>query len=40
VDRVAEARCDDPRCLKRRGWEYDADTPLDADGADGGSVPR
>jgi hypothetical protein len=32
---VAEACCDDSQCLKRREWEYDADTPLSVDGGDG-----
>ncbi|TKX77681.1 hypothetical protein EXE53_25295, partial [Halorubrum sp. SD626R] len=31
----AEACCDDSQCLKRREWEYDADTELDVDGGDG-----
>jgi hypothetical protein len=35
VDWVAEACCDDSQCLKRREWEYDADTPLSTDGGDG-----
>ena len=35
VDWVAEACCDDSECLKRREWEYDADTPLAVDGGDG-----
>ena len=35
VDRVAEACCDDSQCLKRREWEYDADTPLSVDAGDG-----
>jgi len=35
VERVAEACCDDSQCLKRREWEYDAETELDADGGDG-----
>jgi hypothetical protein len=35
VDWVAEACCADSECLKRREWEYDADTPLSVDGGDG-----
>jgi len=35
VDRVAEACCDDSQCLKRREWEYDAETPLSVDGGSG-----
>jgi hypothetical protein len=35
VDWVAEACCDDSQCLKRREWEYDEETELDADGGDG-----
>ena len=35
VDWVAEACCVDSECLKRREWEYDADTPLAVDGGDG-----
>ncbi|WP_372911938.1 DR2241 family protein [Salinigranum sp.] len=35
VNWVAEATCDDSQCLKRREWEYDADTDLDVDGGDG-----
>jgi len=35
VDWVAEACCDDSQCLKRREWEYDAETDLDVDGGDG-----
>ena len=35
VNWVAEACCDDSQCLKRREWEYDADTDLDVDGGDG-----
>ncbi|MEF8886143.1 MAG: DR2241 family protein [Haloarculaceae archaeon] len=35
VDWVAEACCVDSQCLKRREWEYDADTPLSVDGGDG-----
>ncbi|MEF8783500.1 MAG: DR2241 family protein [Haloarculaceae archaeon] len=35
VEWVAEACCDDSQCLKRREWEYDEDTDLDADGGDG-----
>jgi hypothetical protein len=32
VEWVAEACCDDSQCLKRREWEYDAGTGLDAGG--------
>jgi hypothetical protein len=35
VEWVANACCDDSQCLKRREWEYDADTELDADPGDG-----
>jgi len=35
VNWVAEACCDDSQCLKRREWEYDAETDLDVDGGDG-----
>jgi len=35
VEWVAEACCDDSQCLKRREWEYDGETDLDADGGDG-----
>ncbi|QIO23512.1 DR2241 family protein [Haloarcula sp. JP-L23] len=35
VNWVAEACCDDSQCLKRREWQYDADTDLDVDGGDG-----
>jgi hypothetical protein len=35
VNWVAEACCADSQCLKRREWEYDADTDLDVDGGDG-----
>ena len=35
VEWVAEACCDDSQCLKRREWEYDEDTDLDADGGEG-----
>jgi len=35
VDWVAEACCVDSQCLKRREWEYDADTRLSVDGGDG-----
>jgi len=35
VEWVAEACCDDSQCLKRREWEYDDETELDADGGDG-----
>jgi hypothetical protein len=35
VNWVAEACCDDSQCLKRREWEYDAETPLDIDGGHG-----
>jgi hypothetical protein len=35
VERVAEACCADSECLKRRAWEYDDETPLDAEGGDG-----
>jgi hypothetical protein len=33
VEWVAEACCDDSQCLKRREWEYDAETDLDVDGS-------
>lgn len=35
VEWVAEACCDDSQCLKRREWQYDAETELEADGGDG-----
>jgi len=35
VEWVAEACCDDSQCLKRREWQYDEETDLDADGGDG-----
>lgn len=35
VEWVAEACCDDSQCLKRREWQYDEDTALDADPGDG-----
>jgi len=35
VNWVAEACCDDSQCLKRRQWDYDAETELDVDGGDG-----
>ncbi len=35
VNWVAETCCADSQCLKRREWEYDADTDLDVDGGDG-----
>lgn len=35
VEWVAETCCVDSQCLKRRRWEYDAETPLDTDGGDG-----
>jgi hypothetical protein len=35
VEWVAEACCDDSQCLKRREWEYDAETPLSVDGGNG-----
>ncbi|SDY07534.1 DR2241 family protein [Halopenitus persicus] len=35
VEWVAETCCADSQCLKRREWEYDADTPLSVDGGDG-----
>jgi len=34
VEWVAEACCQDSQCLKRREWEYDEDTPLEADRGD------
>ncbi|MEF8786310.1 MAG: DR2241 family protein [Haloarculaceae archaeon] len=34
VEWVAEACCDDSQCLKRREWEYDAETALDTDGGE------
>jgi len=44
VEWVAEACCADSQCLKRREWEYDADTDLDiedsgADGRSDGAAP-
>jgi len=39
VDWVAEACCDDSQCLKRREWEYDAETDLDVDGG-ASTTPR
>ena len=35
VEWVAETCCVDSQCLKRREWDYDAETPLDVDGGDG-----
>ncbi|MGM0591587.1 MAG: DR2241 family protein [Halobacteriota archaeon] len=35
VDWVAESCCVDSQCLKRREWDFDAETPLGADGGDG-----
>jgi hypothetical protein len=35
VEWVAEACCDDSQCLKRREWEYDEETELDASSGDG-----
>jgi hypothetical protein len=35
VDRIAATCCVDEECLKRREWEYDADTALSADGGAG-----
>jgi hypothetical protein len=35
VDRVARTCCADAECVKRREWEYDEDTELDADPGDG-----
>ncbi|MFC7203880.1 DR2241 family protein [Haloferax namakaokahaiae] len=35
VEWVAEATCDDSQCVKRREWQYDDETDLDADGGDG-----
>ncbi|MFB6189116.1 MAG: DR2241 family protein [Halapricum sp.] len=35
VEWVAEACCADSQCLKRREWDYDAETPLETDGGDG-----
>jgi hypothetical protein len=35
VEWVAEACCDDSQCLKRREWQYDDETELDAPGGDG-----
>lgn len=35
VEWVAEACCADSQCLKRREWDYDEETPLDADGGEG-----
>jgi len=35
VEWVAEACCDDSQCLKRREWQYDEGTELDAPGGEG-----
>jgi hypothetical protein len=35
VNRVAEACCRDSQCVKRREWDYDADTDLDVPRGDG-----
>ncbi|MFB6217715.1 MAG: DR2241 family protein [Halobacteriaceae archaeon] len=35
VDRLAATCCADSECLKRREWEYDADTDLAVEGGDG-----
>ncbi|WP_280537311.1 DR2241 family protein [Halopenitus sp. POP-27] len=35
VEWVAETCCADSQCLKRREWEYDAETDLSVDGGDG-----
>lgn len=35
VDWVVESCCDDSQCLKRREWEYDAETDLEPDSGDG-----
>jgi hypothetical protein len=35
VNWVAEACCDDSQCIKRREWDYDAETPLDVERGDG-----
>jgi hypothetical protein len=35
VERIAATCCVDEECLKRREWEYDAETPLAADGGTG-----
>ncbi|MFA9517259.1 DR2241 family protein [Halopenitus sp. H-Gu1] len=35
VEWVAETCCDDSQCLKRREWDYDAETPLAVDAGDG-----
>jgi hypothetical protein len=35
VEWVARTCCDDSQCLKRREWQYEDDTTLDADGGDG-----
>lgn len=35
VDRIAATCCVDSQCLKRREWEYDEDSELDADGGEG-----
>ncbi|ELZ26323.1 hypothetical protein C474_21551 [Halogeometricum pallidum JCM 14848] len=35
VEWVAESCCDDSQCLKRREWQYDEETELDAPGGDG-----
>ncbi|ADQ67679.1 hypothetical protein C499_17854 [Halogeometricum borinquense DSM 11551] len=35
VEWVAETCCDDSQCLKRREWQYNEETELEADGGDG-----
>ncbi len=35
VNRIAASCCVDSQCLKRREWEYDAETELSADGGSG-----
>jgi hypothetical protein len=35
VEWVAQACCNDSQCLKRREWDYNAETPLETDGGSG-----
>ena len=35
VVRIAQTCCEDSQCVKRREWEFDGETPLEADGGDG-----
>ena len=35
VERIAQTCCEDSQCVKRREWEFDGETPLEADGGDG-----